>query len=154
MADPGVRDRPGSALTRSLQLARDYSTVAASPKFRAQQRSRIRGSARSGMVLVIAAAALNCMWLIPFHPGRVGLLILVNLVPAFMAACAYAMIGTRARRHPEAVSLVVLASLDIATIALSVAGNELDIVAIGYILLMPMIVAAVMPWASRYQFGC
>ena len=153
IAASGVEGRPGSPLASALQLARDYSTVAASPKFRAQQRSRIRGSAQSGMVLVIAAAALNCLWLIPLHPGRVGLLILVNLVPALMAAGAYVVMGTRARRNPEAVSLVVLASLDIATMALSVAGTELDIVASGYMLLMPMIVAAVMPWATRYHFG-
>jgi diguanylate cyclase (GGDEF)-like protein len=136
-----------------VQLARDYTVVAACPKFRASERSRIRGSIRAAMVVVIVAASLNCLWLIPFHPSRAGLLILLNLVAAMVAGCAYAASATRARRHPEALALVVLASIDITLVALGEAGNELDVVAWGYILLMPMIVAAVIPWSTRFHAG-
>lgn len=152
-ASPGVEERHGSALAGALQLARDYAVVVACPKFRASERARIRGSVRSAMVVVIVAASLNCLWLIPFHPDRAALLVVLNLAPALIAACAYAAAATRARRHPEALAFAVLASIDLALVALGQAGSELDIVAWGYILLMPMIVAAVIPWSTRYHAG-
>ncbi len=150
---PGGEGRPDSPILRAIQLTQDYFTVAATPKFRAAQRSRVRDSVRSGMVLVVVAAYLDCMWLIPMHPAQAPLLIAVNVVPAVIAVFAFGAIATRARRRPEAVAFVVLAALDTALLGLRLGGSELGVVAVGYLLLMPLIVATVMPWATKYHAG-
>ena len=105
------------------------------------------------MLLVVLAACLDCLGLIPLHPGQAWLLLIANLVPAISAALAYVAITTWARHHPEAVVFVVLASLDIALLTLRMGGNELDLVAIGYLLLLPVVVAAVMPWETKAHLG-
>ena len=105
------------------------------------------------MLLVIVAASLDCLWLIPLHPGQAWLLFLVNLVPALSATLAYIAMGSWARSHPETVAFVVLAALDFALLALRFGGNELDLVASGYLLLLPMVVGAVMPWGTKVHFG-
>jgi hypothetical protein len=46
----------------------DYFVVAGTRRFRAIERRRIRDSARHGMLIVIGAAILDCLWLVPFHP--------------------------------------------------------------------------------------
>jgi diguanylate cyclase (GGDEF)-like protein len=150
---PDGEGRPDSSILRVVQLTRDYFTVAATPKFKAAQRSRLRDAARAGMVLVVVAACLNCLWLIPLHSTQAPLLIAVNVLPAVIAVFAFGAIATRARRRPEAVAFVVLAALDTALLGLRLGGTELGVVAGGYVLLMPLIVATVMPWATKYHAG-
>jgi diguanylate cyclase (GGDEF)-like protein len=144
-----VRARP-TALG-GMRLAMDYFAVAATPRFRAGQRSRVRDAAQSGMILVIVTATLNCLWLIPSHPAAARLLIALNLTPALIGALAYRAVTRRARRHPEDMSFAVLAALDVALVVVGVVEHDLDIVASGYLLLMPMIVATVMPWGTKYH---
>lgn len=148
---PGGEGRPDSAIRRVIQLTQDNFTVAATPKFRAAQRSRVRDSSRSGMVLVVVAASLNCLWLIPLHSAQALLLFVVNAVPAVSAVFAFGAIATRARRRPEDVAFFVLVAADFGLIGLRLGGTELVVVAGGYLLLMPLMVATVMTWGTKYH---
>ena len=127
----------------------DYFAVAATPRFRALQTARLQDSARHGMVFVVVAALFNCVWLAPFHSDALAFVVGLNTAVGLVAAIGYLWITTRARRHPEAVVFAVLAVIDIATIMLGVDRPELGLVAAGYLLLLPAIVALMVPWRTR-----
>lgn len=143
--------QPDTAPTSPRELSRwaDYFAVAATPRFRASQRGRLRDSARHGMVLVIGTALFEGVWLSLFHRDAVVLLAGINAAIALVAALGYMWIGTRARRHPEGVVFAVLATVDVGTIALGVYHPALGLVAAGHLLLLPTIVALLIPWATR-----
>lgn len=125
------------------------AALAAAPRFRASERSRIRDSARHGMVLVVAAALLDCVWLPPFHPDDAVLAIGLNVAVALAGVLAYMGMRTSARRHSEGIAFAVLVVIDATTMALGLYIPELGFVAAGYLLLLPTVVALLLPWATR-----
>ncbi|MEX1172956.1 MAG: GGDEF domain-containing protein [Chloroflexota bacterium] len=128
---------------------RDVIDVAATRRFRVSQRRRILDSSRRGLRLVIATAAFNCLWLVPFHPDAAYLILSLNLIVVVAAAIGTLALATVARRQPEAVVAAVLVVVDLATIALGIQHEGLGLVALGYLLLLPPLVALAMPWAIR-----
>jgi diguanylate cyclase (GGDEF)-like protein len=136
-----------------LPLALDYFVVAATRRYRATQRKPMRDSARHGMVLVGASALLNCLWLAPLHPAAVDTVLALNGVIALTAGLGYGAVATRAKRVPEGFVFAVLATVDAATLALGILRPELSVVAGGYLLLLPVIVALLIPWATRIHIG-
>jgi diguanylate cyclase (GGDEF)-like protein len=100
------------------------------------------------MILVAAAAVLNCAWLIPFHPDAAADVLTLNLALVVVAVSGYASIRTFARRQPEVIVFVVLVAVDVATAALGLGDSALGLIADGYLLLLPTIVALVIPWAT------
>jgi diguanylate cyclase (GGDEF)-like protein len=145
-------DRAAVAEERT-ELARwaDYFAVAASLRFRASQRRHLRGSARTGMILVVVAALLNCVWLVPFHPADLALVVGLNAAVALAAAVAALWIAARARCNPEPPVFTVLVIIDVATVALGIDQPRLGLVAAGYLLLLPTIVALIIPWSTRHH---
>ena len=145
MEDPGATaqrsGRGGGRIAQALAVAR-------SPRFRARQRQRIRDSARQGMLFVVAAAVLNIGVFAPLHPDALALIIGLNAAVAISAAIGFAAIATVASRRPEMVVFLVLAVIDLATVALGVNHPVLVIFITGYLLLLPVIVALVIPWAT------
>lgn len=101
------------------------------------------------MVLAGAAALLDSVWLVAFHPSGAALILSINGSIAVVALGGYAAIGTIARRQPEAVVFVVLIAVDVATIALALGHPPLVLVSAGYVLLLPTVVSLVIPWATR-----
>lgn len=130
------------ALTSDLVIAR-------TPRFRATQRHGIRVAARHGMVLVLVSAVINCIWLVSYHPAAFALVLGLNLSLAATAALAYLAIITVARRYPSAVAFGILLAVDAATLTLGVFQGEFGLIAAGYLLLLPTVVALVLPWATR-----
>ena len=127
--------------------------VAATPRFRASQRRPLLDAARHGMVIVLGAALVGCVWLAPFHPDAFALLIGLNAAMALIAGVGYVGLTKRARRHPEMVVFVVVVAVDVATITLGLTDPSLSLVTAGYLLLMPTIVALVIPWQTRVHVG-
>jgi diguanylate cyclase (GGDEF)-like protein len=122
--------------------------VARSARFRASQRRLVRGAARSSLLLAIAAALLNIVWLGAVYPNSTPQLVPLNLAVALVGLLGYALVGTVARRHPEAVVFAVVVFIGITTAILRVAAPDLSLVAAGYGLLLPPIVALIMPWST------
>ncbi len=143
--DPRVVAAGPSGLTRWT----DYFAVAATARFRATQRARLQDAARPGMILVALVALFQCLWLVPFHPDDLVLVVGLNAGVTLAAGVGYASIRTRARRHPEAIILGVLAVVDLATVALGMTQPALGLVAAGDLLLLPTIVALLVPWNTR-----
>jgi diguanylate cyclase (GGDEF)-like protein len=101
------------------------------------------------MLLIVGAAVLDCLSLVPLHPQAAGLLVGLNAAVGLIAASAYAAIATRARRHPEPLVIVALVAVEAATLATGLLQPDLGLVTRGYLLLLPTIVALVIPWATR-----
>ncbi len=105
------------------------------------------------MLLVIGAALLNCGWLSVLHPDAIVAVLAPNGTLALVAAGGYVVLGAIGRRHPEAVVFVVLVAADVATIWLGLAHSGLGYVAGGYMLLLPPLVALVIPWETRIHIA-
>ena len=126
-----------------------YFKVAASARFRATLRSRVRDAARQGMLLTGAMALLNSLWLVALHVDAALLILSINAAVAAIATMGYLALATVASRRPEAVIFVVLMAVDLATVVLALGFPALALVAAGYMLLLPIIVALLIPWATR-----
>lgn len=140
------------ALTRPMRpvaALADVIAVASTARFRAANRTRLRESARYGLVIVVGTALLDILVFGPLHPTAFVLIAGLNIVVAAVAAMSAVATTTRAGRQPEALVIVTLLTVDAATIAIGVAYRELGMVAIGYLLLLPTIVALVVQWTTR-----
>ncbi len=100
------------------------------------------------MVLVVAAAALNSAGIGAYHPGTAAFAIWVNVLVAAAAVAGYVAIATYARRWPEAVLFAVLLAVDAATVVVGVQHPDLRLLSAGYFLLLPAVVALLIPWAT------
>jgi diguanylate cyclase (GGDEF)-like protein len=105
------------------------------------------------MILAAAAALLDCVWLVPLHPDAGPLVAVINAPIAAVAAIGFVAIRSVARRRPETVVLVVLLAVDLAIVALRIAHPTLELVADGYFVLLPPIVALVVPWETEVHVG-
>lgn len=123
--------------------------VASTQRFRASQRRRMRDAARHGMILTVAAAVLNSVLLIFLYSGSASLVIGINGGVAACAATGYFAVAGFARRYPEAVLFVMLMVVDLATLGVAMLRPEMGATVAGYLLLLPMVVALVVPWATR-----
>ena len=144
---------PDAVSRAPSELARgsDYFAVAATARFRATQRARLRDAARTGMLVVVAASLFDCLWLIPFHPDAAPLLVATNASTGLVAAAAYVWLRSQTRRRPEAALYGMLATVDIATVVLGAASPTIGLLAAGYLLLLPAVVALMVPWSTRYH---
>jgi diguanylate cyclase (GGDEF)-like protein len=129
-------------------------TVAAAemPRFRAATRGRLRRSTQHAMGVVILAAVVDACWLLPDHPSEVLRVAGVNLAASAIALAAYILLH---RRHApvEAILFGVLVAVD-GSIALVVGIDlEVSLTGAGYVLLLPPIVALLIPWGTRVHIA-
>jgi len=129
--------------------AGDYFRVAATRRFRAAQRGRVRAAIRQGLVLTIAVAALGSVALVSGHGDAAALVFGLNAGIAATALVGLGVLASAGRRYPEAILWVVLLVIDLGTVALGWAHEGLGPVSMGYLLILPSIVALVIPWATR-----
>ena len=101
------------------------------------------------MILAVGVAALDCIWLVAFHFDAAGLILALNVTIAVVAAAGFLALGSVAKRRPEGVVVVTLIAVDAATIALGLGHSALGFVAVGYLLLLPVVVSLLIPWATR-----
>jgi diguanylate cyclase (GGDEF)-like protein len=138
---------------RALGRAADYLAIAATSRFRATQRDRMRSSAVHGLVLIIASAIVDCLWLVPVHFAQAPTVVALNGAVAAVAGAGLLALRTVARRHPEWVVLTALVAVDAGAFGLAAAGPQFGVVAGGYLLLLPTIVALLIPWPTRFHIG-
>ena len=101
------------------------------------------------MILAIGVSVLDCIWLVAFHSDAAGLILAFNVMVAVVATAGFVMLGSVARRRPEGVVFATLVAVDVAAIALGLGDPEIGVVAVGYLLLLPVVVSLVIPWATR-----
>jgi diguanylate cyclase (GGDEF)-like protein len=126
----------------------DYFRVAATRRFRASQRRRIRTAVRQGLLLTAAVAILGSLALATVHRDAAGQIFGLNAGIGVIAVVGLILLATGGRRHPEAIIWVLLMAIDIATVALGWLQPGLRLVSLGYLLVLPTVVALLIPWAT------
>lgn len=101
------------------------------------------------MILTVGAGVLNSALLASLYPGSAGPMIGINGGVAICAIIGYVAVAGFARRYPEAVLFVILVVVDLATLGVALLRPEMGATVAGYLLLLPMVVALLVPWSTR-----
>lgn len=137
-----------SALVGRIR-AGEYQAEGSSRRFRAVQRRRTLAAARVGFLIIAAAAAFDVAMLVDRDPTKTPVLIGLNGGVSVLSVVAWAMLRRQFRHHPEAVASVVTLALVAATVATGVILPELAVETVGYLLLLPGLIALILPWQTR-----
>ena len=122
---------------------------ASSKRYWASQRRRLSDAAQNGMRIVIVAAVLDILLVTPFGRDAAGPSILTNVAIAVAAIVASVVISRSWRRSPVVPVIAVLIVIDVGAARLGLAYPEMDLILFGYLLLLPTVVALVIPWSTR-----
>jgi diguanylate cyclase (GGDEF)-like protein len=128
--------------------ASEYVTVGQSPRFRAVQRRRTRTAARAGFLVVAVAVAIDLGALLELGVGDVWVAMLLDVAVITGALAGVVLTGRSLRQWPELVAWVVMSSLVLSTVVTGLAVPTLTVQSIGYLLLLPGLVALVLPWRT------
>ncbi|MEP7378132.1 MAG: GGDEF domain-containing protein [Chloroflexota bacterium] len=126
-----------------------YVAIGSTMRFVATQRRRRWQAARHGMITVIAATALDLVLLASASPEAARASVLVNLLIAMAASLAYVFIVKHRRRSTVVPVFTVLTLVDVGAVWLGLNHGELHTISFGYLLLLPTIVALVVPSLTR-----
>jgi diguanylate cyclase (GGDEF)-like protein len=159
-AQPEVRVPDGSVRRRRIRsgaiaslfaLARAGvpDPIVSSRRFRAGERRRTWQAARAGMLVVVLAGVFDIVTLGTTRPEVAGWIAGVNSAIAVLAAAAYWSLAHGSRRHPEAIVFVVASLVIVATVAVDTFGDGLDVLSAAYLLILPLVVALLIPWRPR-----
>ena len=126
----------------------EYVTVGSSARYRAVQRRRVVTASRVGFVVIAAAVIFDAVALYDLQPGIGPVLLALNGSVAVLARIAVNALRGRARRRPEPVTALVTLAVTLATAVTAVLLPQLAIQTIGYLLLIPGLVALIVPWRT------
>ena len=126
----------------------EYVAVGQGVRFRAVQRRRTRTAARAGFLVVAAAVALDLAALLEFSEGGVWLAIALDVAVITGALAGWALSVRSLRQYPEAVAWAVSTSVVLSTVVTGVAVPALTVQSVAYLLLLPGLVALVLPWRT------
>ncbi|HTI28849.1 MAG TPA: GGDEF domain-containing protein [Methylomirabilota bacterium] len=101
------------------------------------------------MILAVGAAVMNTALLASLHPQSAGLVVGLNGGVAVCATIGYVGVAGFARRYPEAILFAILVVVDLATVGIGMLRPEMGAIVAGYLLVLPMVVALVLPWGTR-----
>ena len=126
----------------------EYVTVGSSARFRAVQRRRVVTASRVGFVVIAAAVIFDAIALYDLQPGLGPVLLALNGSVAVLALIGANALGGRSRRRPEPITALVTLAVTLATAVTAVLLPQLAIQTIGYLLLIPGLVALIVPWRT------
>lgn len=153
MGAPRSEATPPWALRLVSLLARirqsEYLTVGRSSRFRAVQRRRTVSASRVGFVVIAGAALFDAIALYDLQPGKGPILVALNGSVAVLAVLGYQALARGLRRRPEPITALVTLALTLATALTGFVLPDLAIQTIGYLLLIPGLVALIVPWSTR-----
>jgi diguanylate cyclase (GGDEF)-like protein len=138
--------------SRSWPLVGDLGSllrIGASARFRASTRRRIRTSVRQSMWLALLAAVVDCAWFLTIHPGEAGRILAANGLTAAAALAARSAVGRYRRVSAEGTLFGVLLAVDLSIAIVIGIGVRVSLLCAGYVLLLPPIVALLVPWSTR-----
>lgn len=150
------RDASGRLLAALTELrslpsrlrASEYVIVGQGARFRAVQRRRTRVASRAGFLVVAAAVGLDLLTLLELGAGDVWFAIGLDVLVIVTALASWALLARSLRQYPEATAWVVTTSVVISTAVTGLAVPSLTVQSIAYLLLLPGLVALVLPWRT------
>jgi diguanylate cyclase (GGDEF)-like protein len=131
----------------------EYQQVGQSPRFRAIQRRRVRSACRVGFLVAAAAVGFDLVALFGLQGGHTTVAIALSGATILIALVGWWMLPRRLRRYPEVAAWIVTMGLAITTAATGVLIPSLVVQTAGYLLVIPGLVALLLPWRTRTHVG-
>jgi diguanylate cyclase (GGDEF)-like protein len=150
---PGSLGRVVAALAtlRSLPArirASEYLTIGQGRRFRAVQRRRTRTASRAGFLVVALAVGFDAAALIGLDADRTRIAIGLDGAVMVVALTGWWLLPRSLRHHPEAVAWVVMTGIVASTIVSGLAVPTLTVQTVAYLLVLPGLIALVLPWRT------
>ncbi len=122
----------------------EYYRVGSGRRFRAVQRRRTRAATRVGMLVVVGASAFDAI-----ASGAHGpIVVALDSGLAGLALVGWWSLARWSRHHPELVAWVGVSAVALTAAATGVAVPNLAIQSAGYLLVLPGLVALLLPWRT------
>lgn len=139
------------ALPAALR-ASEYMIVGRSRRFRAIQRRRTRTAARAGGFVVAGSVAVDAAVLLGLGVASVGPAMALDALVMATALAAWWQLPRRLYHHPEVAAFVVMLGITLSAVVSATVVPALAAKTIGYLLLLPTIIAVVLPWRTVVHF--
>ncbi len=127
----------------------EYQQVGGSARFRAIERRRTGTATRAGVAVIAVAVGFDAAALFDLQAGSVLFALATDAVMLTMAILAWWYLPRDLRHRPELVAATVSLCLAASTAATGVAVPTLAAETVGYLLVMPGLIALVLPWRTR-----
>jgi diguanylate cyclase (GGDEF)-like protein len=134
---------------RSRLRASEYVRLSDSRRFRAGQRRRTVVAARVGLLVIAAAVAFDALALLSLDFTVTRLAVGLDLVVLGVSLAGCWSLGGRLRRHPELVAGSATIGLAVSTVTSGTVVPSLAVQTVGYLLVIPGLVALLLPWRTR-----
>ena len=129
--------------------ASEYQQVGQSSRFRAIERRRTRTATRAGVAVVALAVAFDAVALFDLQAGSVSFALGTDAAMLAIAVLAWWYLPRDLRHRPELVAATVTLCLAGSTVATGIAVPTLAVQTVGYLLVIPGLIALVLPWRTR-----
>jgi diguanylate cyclase (GGDEF)-like protein len=123
-------------------------TVGEGRRFLAVQRRRVRTASRSGFLVVAAAVGFDAVALIGLDADGTRVATALDFVVMLVALAGWWLLPRSLRHHPEAVAWVVMTGLVASTVVSGLAVPRLAVQTVAYLLVLPGLMALVLPWRT------
>lgn len=141
-----IAARPASLISQAQ--ASEFLTVGASRRFRAGQRRRVRAAARAGFLVIAAAVAIDGAALIGLGSAGARAALVLDGVVMFAALAGWWLLPRQLSRRPELAAWVVTIAVVISTVVTGNAVPDLTAESLGYLFILPGLIALVLPWRT------
>ncbi len=128
--------------------ASEFRTVGASRRFRAIERHRTRTASRAGFVVIALAVGFDALALSGLQGASVGSAIGLDAVTLLLTVAGWWLLPRGLRHNPELAALVVTLGVAVSTVATGVAVPSLAAETLSYMLVIPGLIALVLPWRT------
>ncbi len=156
---PGEPLRPRLALvprsTRALGTliarlrASSYVRVGNDRAFRAHQRRRTRVAARVGLLVIAGAVAWDALALLGLDSAGTRVAVVIDIAVFVAVLVGWWALGYHLRHHPELVAWAATIGIAVSTVSTGTLVPSLAVQNVGYLLLIPGLVALLLPWRTR-----
>jgi diguanylate cyclase (GGDEF)-like protein len=126
-----------------------YRTAAADPRFRSLGRSATFRGLRLGSALSVLVAVSHLLTLSLLYPADADRFIWPHLLELAAAAFGLLLPARIARHAPEVIAAAVASTLVVTALAVAAIEPGLNLMAAGYLTLLPCLVALVVSWRTR-----
>ena len=128
--------------------ATDYLTIGTGRRFRAVQRRRTGSASRVGFLAVAIAVSVDALILLGMGVDGVRPAIALDAVLLVGAIAAWWLVGNRLRRHPESAAFMIMLGVTVSTVVSGTVATAIAAQTVGYLLLLPSVIALVLPWRT------
>ncbi|MEP6469933.1 MAG: GGDEF domain-containing protein [Chloroflexota bacterium] len=133
---------------RSAIRASEYLAVGGGRRFRAVERRRTRSACRVIFLVVAAINVLDATYLIGLETASVGPAIAFDALVGLAALTAWWQLPRRLYHHPDAAGSVIMLGVAVTTVASGTFAPALAVQTVGYLLLLPTLIALALPWRT------